>query len=84
MSCENLSRLQYHRRVVRVELLIDVECAFDSSGGNDQFDGADRGGYTAQNLYGHAKDAARETTDAAVSYAKDAYENSGDIFRDRI
>ena len=31
---------------------------------------------------GEAKDAAREATDAAVSYAKDAYENSGDTFRD--
>ena len=37
---------------------------------------------TAQNLYGQAKDAAREATDAAVSYARDAYENSGDTFRD--
>ena len=37
---------------------------------------------TAQNLYGQAKDAAREATDAAASYAKDAYENSGDTFRD--
>jgi uncharacterized protein YjbJ (UPF0337 family) len=37
---------------------------------------------TAQNLYGQAKDAAREATDAAVDYAKDAYENSGDTFRD--
>ena len=37
---------------------------------------------TAQNLYGQAKDAAHEATDAAVSYAKDAYENSGDTFRD--
>ena len=37
---------------------------------------------TAQNLYGQAKDAARDATDAAVSYAKDAYENSGDTFRD--
>jgi uncharacterized protein YjbJ (UPF0337 family) len=37
---------------------------------------------TAQNLYGQAKDAAREASDAAVSYAKDAYENSGDTFRD--
>ena len=37
---------------------------------------------TAQNLYGQAKDAAREATDAALSYAKDAYENSGDTFRD--
>ena len=37
---------------------------------------------TVQNLYGQAKDAAREATDAAVSYAKDAYENNGDTFRD--
>ena len=37
---------------------------------------------TAQNLYGQAKDAAREATDAAVGYAKDAYENRGDTFRD--
>ena len=37
---------------------------------------------TAQNLYGQAKDAAREAMDAAVSYAKDAYDNSGDTFRD--
>ena len=37
---------------------------------------------TTQNIYGQAKDAAREATDAAVSYAKDAYENSGDTFRD--
>jgi uncharacterized protein YjbJ (UPF0337 family) len=37
---------------------------------------------TVQNLYGQAKDAALDATDAAVSYAKDAYENSGDTFRD--
>jgi uncharacterized protein YjbJ (UPF0337 family) len=37
---------------------------------------------TAQNLYGQAKDTAREATDAAVGYAKDAYENGGDTFRD--
>jgi 3-oxoacyl-[acyl-carrier protein] reductase len=44
---------------------------------------------TVQNLYGQAKDAAREVkdtareaTDAAVGYAKDAYENSGDTFRE--
>jgi uncharacterized protein YjbJ (UPF0337 family) len=37
---------------------------------------------TVQNLYGQAKDAARDAGDAAVSYAKDAYENSGDTFRD--
>jgi uncharacterized protein YjbJ (UPF0337 family) len=37
---------------------------------------------TVQNLYGQAKDAGRDATDATVSYAKDAYENSGDTFRD--
>jgi ElaB/YqjD/DUF883 family membrane-anchored ribosome-binding protein len=35
-----------------------------------------------QNLYGQAKDAARDASDAAVSYAKDAYDNSGDTFRE--
>jgi uncharacterized protein YjbJ (UPF0337 family) len=33
---------------------------------------------TAQNLYGQAKDAARDATDATFSYAKEAYDNSGD------
>jgi uncharacterized protein YjbJ (UPF0337 family) len=37
---------------------------------------------TVQNLYGQAKDAARDISDAATSYAKDAYENSGDNLRD--
>jgi uncharacterized protein YjbJ (UPF0337 family) len=37
---------------------------------------------TVQNLYGQAKDAARDAGDAATSYAKDAYANSGDHFRD--
>ena len=37
---------------------------------------------TAQNIYGHAKDTAREATDAAAGYAKGAYESSGDTFRD--
>ena len=37
---------------------------------------------TVQNLYGQAKDAARDATDAAVGLAKDAYENSGDTLRD--
>jgi uncharacterized protein YjbJ (UPF0337 family) len=36
---------------------------------------------TVQNLYGQAKDAARNVGDAATSYAKDAYENSGETFR---
>src|ERR1700682_1200613 len=35
-----------------------------------------------QNLYGQAKDAARDAGDAAVSYAKDAYDNSGETLRD--
>ena len=36
---------------------------------------------TVQNLYGQAKDAASDAADAAVSYAKDAYENSGETIR---
>lgn len=30
---------------------------------------------TVQNLYGQAKDAARDATDAAVNYARDAYDS---------
>jgi uncharacterized protein YjbJ (UPF0337 family) len=37
---------------------------------------------SVQNLYGQAKDAARDLGDAATGYAKDAYENSGDTFRE--
>jgi uncharacterized protein YjbJ (UPF0337 family) len=37
---------------------------------------------TAQNMYGQVKDAARDATEAAVGYAKDAYENSDETFRD--
>ena len=37
---------------------------------------------TAQNLYGQAKDAARQATDATTNFAKDAYDNSGETFRD--
>jgi uncharacterized protein YjbJ (UPF0337 family) len=37
---------------------------------------------TVQNLYGQAKDAARNAGDAAANLAKDAYDNSGDTFRD--
>jgi uncharacterized protein YjbJ (UPF0337 family) len=36
----------------------------------------------AQELYGQAKDIARDATGAATSYAKKAYENSGDTLRD--
>ena len=35
---------------------------------------------TVQNLYGQAKDAARDATDTAVNYAKDAYENRATPF----
>jgi uncharacterized protein YjbJ (UPF0337 family) len=62
-----------------------VEGAVDESTGNVQARAAGRAreaAGTAQNLYGQAKDVAREATDAAVGYAKDAYENSGDTFRD--
>jgi uncharacterized protein YjbJ (UPF0337 family) len=37
---------------------------------------------TVQNLYGQAKDAARDAGDAAMNYARDTYENSGDSLRD--
>ncbi|WP_025034006.1 CsbD family protein [Bradyrhizobium sp. DOA9] len=37
---------------------------------------------TVQNLYGQAKDAVRDATDTAAGYAKEAYENSGETFRD--
>ena len=36
---------------------------------------------TVQNLYGQAKDAVSDATDAAVNYAKDALDNSGDTLR---
>jgi uncharacterized protein YjbJ (UPF0337 family) len=36
---------------------------------------------TVQNLYGQAKDAASDVADAAVNYAKDTYDNSGDTLR---
>jgi uncharacterized protein YjbJ (UPF0337 family) len=36
----------------------------------------------AQNLYGQAKDTAQDASEAATTYARQAYENSGDAFRD--
>ena len=36
---------------------------------------------TMQNLYGQAKDAARDASETAVNYAKDAYDNRGDTVR---
>ena len=62
-----------------------VEGTVGDMTGNVQVRAAGRAreaGGTVQNVYGQAKDAAREATDAAVSYAKGAYENSGDTFRD--
>jgi uncharacterized protein YjbJ (UPF0337 family) len=37
---------------------------------------------SVQNLYGQAKDAARDAGDAAVNYAKGAYEQGGETLRD--
>jgi uncharacterized protein YjbJ (UPF0337 family) len=37
---------------------------------------------TMQNLYGQAKDAARDATDAAAKQAQEIYESGGDTFRD--
>ena len=57
-----------------------VEGAVGDIAGNAQAEAAGRAreaAGTVQNLYGQAKDAARDAGDAAVSYAKDAYENSG-------
>jgi uncharacterized protein YjbJ (UPF0337 family) len=36
----------------------------------------------AQNLYGQAKDAARDAADTATGYAKDFYNNRGEAFRE--
>jgi uncharacterized protein YjbJ (UPF0337 family) len=36
----------------------------------------------AQNIYGQAKDAARDAADAATGYAKDIYNNQGEAIRD--
>jgi uncharacterized protein YjbJ (UPF0337 family) len=62
-----------------------VESAVGDVAGNAQAQAAGRAreaAGTVQNLYGQAKDAARDVGDAAASYAKDAFENSGDTFRD--
>jgi uncharacterized protein YjbJ (UPF0337 family) len=62
-----------------------VEDAAGDLAGNTQTQASGRVREAAgsmQNLYGQAKDAARDATDAAVGYAKDAYDNSGETFRD--
>jgi uncharacterized protein YjbJ (UPF0337 family) len=61
-----------------------VEGAVGDATGDAKTQGAGRAreaAGTVQNLYGQAKDAARDTTDTAVNYAKDAYDNSGDTIR---
>ena len=62
-----------------------VEGAAGDMMGNSQTQAAGRAreaGGSVQNLYGQAKDAARDAGEAAVNYAKDAYENSGETLRD--
>jgi uncharacterized protein YjbJ (UPF0337 family) len=62
-----------------------LERAAGDISGNSQTQAAGRAreaAGTVQNLYGQAKDAARDAGDAAVGYARDAYENSGETFRD--
>jgi uncharacterized protein YjbJ (UPF0337 family) len=62
-----------------------VESTVGDVAGNAQAQAAGRAreaAGTVQNLYGQAKDAARDAGDAAVSFAKDAYDNSGDTLRD--
>jgi uncharacterized protein YjbJ (UPF0337 family) len=62
-----------------------IEGALGDMTGNGQTQAAGRAREAAgsvQNLYGQAKDAARDAGEAAVNYAKDAYEHSGDTLRD--
>ena len=62
-----------------------VEGAVGDMMGNSQTQAAGRAreaGGSVQNLYGQAKDAARDAGEAAVNYARDAYENSGETLRD--
>src|ERR1700693_3802494 len=62
-----------------------VEGAVGDMTGNAQPQAAGRAREAAgavQHLYGQDKDASRDAGEAAVSYAKDAYANSGDTLRD--
>lgn len=62
-----------------------VEGAVGDLAGNAQTMAAGRAreaAGTMQSLYGQAKDAARDAGDAAVGYAKDAFDNSGGAFRE--
>ena len=62
-----------------------VEGAVGEMAGDAKAEGAARAreaAGTMQNLYGQAKDAARDAADTAASYARDAYQNSGYTFRE--
>ena len=62
-----------------------VEGAVGDMTGNAQTQAAGRvreAEGTVQNLYGQVKDTARDAGEAAVNYAKDAYEHSGETLRD--
>jgi uncharacterized protein YjbJ (UPF0337 family) len=61
-----------------------VEGAVGDMTGNAQSQAAGRAreaAGTMQNIYGQAKDAARDAKEATVNYAKDAYEQGGDSLR---
>ncbi|WP_213741281.1 CsbD family protein [Bradyrhizobium sp. dw_411] len=61
-----------------------VEGAVGDVTGNAQTQAAGRtreAAGTVQNLYGQAKDAARDAGEAAVGYAKDAYANRSETLR---
>jgi uncharacterized protein YjbJ (UPF0337 family) len=61
-----------------------VEGAVGDMAGNAQTQAAGRAreaAGTAQDLYGQAKDIARDAGDAAIGYAKGAYQNSGETLR---
>jgi uncharacterized protein YjbJ (UPF0337 family) len=62
-----------------------VEGAVGDATGNAQTQAAGRAREavgSVQNLYGQAKDAARDAGEAAVNYAKDAYQHGGETLRD--
>ncbi|MGD9839620.1 MAG: CsbD family protein [Afipia sp.] len=61
-----------------------VESAFDRATGDAAAEASGRAreaAGTVQNLYGQAKDTARDLGDAASEYAKDAMEAGSDIYR---
>jgi len=62
-----------------------VEVALGDAAGNAQAQAAGRAreaGGKVQDFYGQARDAARDAGEAAINYAKDAYEHGGESLRD--